>query len=149
MQFETFTADGGNDIHQNLALSKEVPVPQLAISYGTKPGSVSTSTVNEHWALQVRKRTYQERYLSYWQSTTSLTRSGQVVDAVILPVAPSASVEPGKGRYFGYTGVANVLDYAAITMPLGKVDKYIDMKRPPDEHVPVSDMDREIWESCE
>lgn len=96
----------------------------------------------------MRKRAYQERYLSYWQSTASLTRSGHAVDAVIMPAAPSASVEPGKGRYFGYTGVANVLDYAAVVVPSGKVNKDVDVKWEGSRHAPVSDMDREIGESC-
>lgn len=105
-----------------------------------------------HWALELRKRTYQERYASYWQSTASLTQSGRVVDAIIMPVAPSASVEPGKGRYFGYTGVGNVLDYTAVVLPVGTVDKEVDRmgaKGQEKEYVPLSEMDREIWESCE
>lgn len=63
-----------------------------------------------------------------------------------MPVAPSASVEPGKGRYLGYTGVGNVLDYSAAVLPAGNVDKEIDGT---EEHVPLSEMDQEIWESCE
>lgn len=66
-----------------------------------------------------------------------------------MPVASSASVEPGKGRYFGYTGVANVLDYTAVVVPVGTVDKEVDGKGGQNGYVPFSEMDREIWESCE
>lgn len=72
-----------------------------------------------------------------------------MIDAVILPVAPSASVRPGEGRYFGYTGVANVLDFSAATVPVGWVDKRLDGRGPEQEgYEPTGDMDREIWESC-
>ena len=57
-------------------------------------------------------------------------------------------MEPGKGRYFGYTGVANVLDYTAVAVPVGRVDEEIDVKGG-DGYVPTGETDREIWESCE
>ena len=63
-----------------------------------------------------------------------------------MPVAPSASVEPGKGRYLGYTGVANVLDYSAVVLPVRNVDREIDEK---EEYVAISEMDQEVWNSCE
>ena len=120
------------------------------MSYGTKFGGIPVSSVTSLWALQKRKYEYQERYLSYWRSSAQSTRSGRPVDAVLLPVAPSASVEPGKGAYFGYTGVANVLDYVAAVVPVTRADREVDIKEK--EHVgsyqPISDMDRQIWESC-
>ena len=110
------------------------------------PDSLPSSSITAHWAVQVRKRAYQERYAAYWQSTASLTRSKRVVDAVLMPVAPSASVEPGKGKYLGYTGVANVLDYSAAVLPVGNVDREVDGK---EEYVAISEMDQEVWNSCE
>ena len=38
----------------------------------------------------------------------------------------SSLVEPAKGKYFGYTGVGNVLDYTVVTVPAGKVDRSVD-----------------------
>ena len=61
-------------------------------------------------------------------------------------------MEPGKGRYFGYTGVGNVLDYTAVVLPVGTVDKDVDVKGGKggeNEYLPVTEMDQEIWESCE
>ena len=63
-----------------------------------------------------------------------------------MPVAPSASVEPGKGRYLGYTGVANVLDHSTVVLPVGNVGKEVDEK---EEYVAISEMDQEVWKSCE
>ena len=46
------------------------------------------------------------------------------VDAVISPATPTTSHKPTEGRYFGYTGVWNVLDYSAVAIRAGtKVDK--------------------------
>ena len=138
-QFQVFTADGGSDIHKTLSLAGEPPVPELEMSYGKK--ATDAFTITDHWALQVRKRDYQQRYLEYWQSTAARSQTGRVVDAVILPVAPSASVRPGQGRYFGYTAVANVLDYPSVTVPVAKVDKNADARDASSEHVPCSEMD--------
>lgn len=63
-----------------------------------------------------------------------------------MPVAPSASVRKGEGRYFGYTGVANVLDFTAMTVPMGKVDKSVDVRD--ESYQPIGDMDKEIWAQC-
>jgi amidase len=35
------------------------------------------------------------------------------------PTTPYASVEHGDFKYVGYTGVFNVLDYAAVSFPTG------------------------------
>ena len=148
-QFQTFIADGGKEIHGTLALSGEPPVHQLAISYGSQPGNLPVSTVAAHWALQQRKVEYQSKYLEYWRSTALRVASGRIVDAVIMPVAPSASVKPGEGAYFGYTGVANVLDFTSIVVPISKVDKTVDVTtKEQQQYQPISDMDRQIWESC-
>lgn len=98
-------------------------------------------TITAYWELQKQCLSYRERYAEYWN------RSGGV-DAVIMPVAPSASVRKGDGRYFGYTGVGNVVDGAVVVVPAGIVDKEKDGRVKRDMEG-VSEMDKEIWESCE
>ena len=63
-----------------------------------------------------------------------------------MPVAPSASVQPGKGRYLGYTALASVLDYSVVVLPVGNADKEVDGK---EEYLASSEMDQEVWDSCE
>lgn len=67
-----------------------------------------------------------------------------------MPEAPSASVKPGKGAYFGYTGVGSVLDYAVAIVSVGKAVRLVDEKSEEQKkYEPISDMDRQICESCE
>lgn len=98
-------------------------------------------TITAYWELQKQTLSYRERYAEYWNSTGG-------VDAVIMPVAPSVSVRKGEGKYFGYTGVANVLDAASVVIPAGVSDKGKDGRKERDMDG-VSDMDKTIWESCE
>ena len=98
-------------------------------------------TITAYWELQKQTTSYRERYAEYWNGTGG-------VDAVIMPVAPSVSVRKGEGKYFGYTGVANVLDAATVVVPAGVVDKEKDGRKERDMEG-VGDMDKAIWESCE
>ncbi|KAF2763750.1 amidase signature enzyme, partial [Teratosphaeria nubilosa] len=106
--WSAFALDSGTEIHTHLRASNEPPTPELAISYGANPRHLPTQTIHDAWALQTRKQAFQRLYNDYWRSTG--------VDAVIMPVAPTASHKRGEGRYFGYTGVWNVLDYAAVAL---------------------------------
>ncbi|KAL8972015.1 MAG: hypothetical protein Q9183_000771 [Haloplaca sp. 2 TL-2023] len=154
--FKVFTADSGQSIHSLLSLASEPPVPELALSYSTSASAALSAlglpmTINAYWDLQKKSTVFRERYFEYWNTTTaSITATAGSnttgVDAVIMPVAPSASVEKGEGKYFGYTGVGNVLDASVITVPAGTVDKGRDGKMERDMKG-VGDMDRVIWES--
>ncbi|CAK1357398.1 Acetamidase [Cercospora beticola] len=133
--WDTFAADGGKDIHSQLEVSGEPPVPELAISYGEKVGHLPVSSLNDAWTIETRKYDYGVRYASYWQSTG--------VDAVIAPAAPTTSHKPTKGRYFGYTGVWNVLDYSAVAVRSGTtVDKAVDVAVA--SATPLNPLDEEV-----
>lgn len=160
-QFRTFTSDSGQSIHSLLSLTSEPPVPELALSYSISASAALSAlgppmTLDAYWDLQKQCTSFRERYFEYWNTVTASTTTAAAtasttttgVDAVIMPVAPSASVKKGEGKYFGYTGVGNVLDASVITVPAGTVDKVRDGKKERDMEG-VGDMDREIWESCE
>jgi amidase len=66
---------------------------------------------------------------------------------LIGPTTPYSSVEHGKFKYVGYTGVFNIVDYAAVSFPCGvTVGKEIDRSKP--RHRPHSDLDKEIHAEC-
>jgi len=66
---------------------------------------------------------------------------------LIGPTTPYSSVEHGKFKYVGYTGVFNIVDYAAVSFPCGViVGKEIDWPKP--RHRPLSDLDKEIHAEC-
>ncbi|KAL1870409.1 hypothetical protein VTK73DRAFT_2647 [Phialemonium thermophilum] len=84
-------ADGGDDVHNNLALSGEPLLPILAYKYAVRK--------QPHELLEYQKYTvegleYELAYSDYWNSTAA--DDGQIVDAVIMPAAPHAAVIPGK-----------------------------------------------------
>ncbi|KAB2573462.1 Acetamidase [Lasiodiplodia theobromae] len=141
--WNTFAADGGKDIHSVASEAGEPLVPEISVSYGKELGHLPVGTVNDLWATQKQKYEYQARYLEYWQSTKKLTRSGEPVDALIAPAAPSASYKPTEGKYFGYTGVFNVLDYsAAVVKSPTKADMAKDL--PFKDYQPLNDFDKAV-----
>ncbi|KAK5629065.1 hypothetical protein RRF57_004780 [Xylaria bambusicola] len=74
-----------------------------------------------------------------------LTLKGQIVDAVIMPVAPHAAVIPGKYYHTGYTAVINLLNYSAVVIPVTRADKHIDIID--DSYRPSNDVDRMNWDA--
>lgn len=72
-----------------------------------------------------------------------MTRSKRPVDAVILPVAPSAAVEEGLFGYYAYSAIANVLDYTAGSFPV----TFADRSRDPTlkNYTPGNPTDRSVW----
>ncbi|KAK4244361.1 amidase signature domain-containing protein [Corynascus novoguineensis] len=145
--WSAFFADGGKDIHSQLSLSGEPAVPDLAMNFGDKPGHLRPNeTVNELWDTQRRRYEYQARYLQYWESTAAQTSTGEPVDAILVPVAPTVGYERGRGLYPGYTTVYNVLDYSAAVVRAGRADAARDL--PYDKFEPQGDLDATIQAHC-
>ncbi|KAL1842570.1 hypothetical protein VTJ49DRAFT_4853 [Mycothermus thermophilus] len=71
---------------------------------------------------------------------------GRPVDAIILPVIPSAAVRPGKLCHYDYITLANVLDHPTMVIPVTRADKSID--QPVLNYVPVGEKDAKTWEDC-
>lgn len=107
--------------------------------------------MGELWSLQNRIYDYQTRYFEYWNNTVSLTGTGRPVDAILIPLGPTLSFKPEGGIYFGYTGVANLLNVTAGVVQISRADAAIDSANREEEaqEAPVSDLDRTIQESCE
>lgn len=109
-----------------MALSGEPITPQAAQLYGTKQSDETNAS--DIAATNVAKRHYQKEYLDYWNSTKDLTGTGRPVDAFIMPFAPFAAARPGRYNYYGYSTIANTLDYTACTIPVTNVDQSVDVK---------------------
>ncbi|KAF2263451.1 amidase [Lojkania enalia] len=130
-------ADGGHDIHKQLRLSGEPLIPQLRETFRLRD-PMSLITYQE---LTVEGRDYEGAYADYWNSTAE--SDGQLVDAVIMPVAPHAAVIPGKYYHTAYTESINLLDYSAVVIPVTKADKSIDIADP--NYTPLNDVDAKNW----
>ncbi|WEW57130.1 amidase [Emydomyces testavorans] len=132
-------ADGGHDIHKQLDLSGEPLIPQLRDSFALrKPISLL-----EYHALTIEGRDYEAAYSDYWNSTAN--EDGQIVDAVIMPVAPHAAVIPGKYYHTAYTEAINLMDYSAVVIPVTKADKTHD--KTDKGYKPLNDLDARNWEA--
>ena len=137
-------SDQGADMVKQCTLSGEPLIKEVQRFVSTNPAPVPISL--ELFAdLNIKKQDYQNEYLDYWNTSSEKTGTGLPVDAVILPVAPTAAVINDKYMYYGYTNVANVLDYTCVTFPVSKADKEVDVFD--HEYTPMNDLDRANWEA--
>ena len=81
-------------------------------------------------------------YAKLWNETK--------VDAILCPNASTASSIHGTSLYFGYTAVWNLLDYAAVAFPTGRVHETDgtvvvppEASRAPKEH--MSNFTSNLW----
>ncbi|OAT09536.1 hypothetical protein BDBG_17243 [Blastomyces gilchristii SLH14081] len=77
---------------------------------------------NAETCLDVQKIAYREAYLAHWNRTG--------IDALIMPVMAWVNFKPRtwveSKQLLGYSALWNLLDYAALTVPITKVDPVID-----------------------
>lgn len=96
--------------------------------------------------LEREKWAFQTAYLKQWQS------SG--IDGLILPNLPWVGYRPKtwvqSKQWLGYTAIFNLLNYAAVTVPVTNADAQLDR---PDEswrvHVPRNPSDEFNHRQCE
>lgn len=123
-----------------------------ALHGGTRrgnPSNPSTSTPTNqpgHAQLEREKWVLQSTYLKQWQL------SG--IDGLILPVLPWVGYRPKtwvlSKQWLGYTALFNLLNYAAVTVPVAAADEVLD--RPDDSwraHVPRNASDEFNHRQCE
>ncbi|EZF92605.1 hypothetical protein H113_06551 [Trichophyton rubrum MR1459] len=132
------SADGGNDIKKQLGLSGEPPIPQIKMLLEDK----EPLPLLEYQDLILQGIEYAEAYADYWNSTAQ--DDGQVVDAIIAPLAPWAAVIPTKYYHTAYTQAINLLDYSVSVVPVTIADKNVDIANP--DYEPISELDKVNWE---
>ncbi|KAI1125900.1 amidase signature domain-containing protein [Nemania abortiva] len=132
-------ADGAHDIHSQLDLSGEPLIPELQETFQLR----EPMNLLECQDLTLQGLQYEAEYSDYWNSTAE--EDGQIVDAVIMPVAPHAAVVPGKYYHTAYTEVINLLNYSVVVIPVTKADKLVD--KVDSSYQPSNDLDRMNWEA--
>ncbi|KAK1765526.1 Acetamidase [Phialemonium atrogriseum] len=133
-------ADGGDDVHSHLARSGEPVIPIVAHAYAVRR---EAEPLLEYQKRTVQGLEYEAGYSDYWNSTAE--DDGQIVDAVIMPVAAHAAVIPGQYYDNHYGEVINLLNYSAGVIPITKADKNVDV--PNTAYQPKSSVDKLNWES--
>ncbi|KAF8306763.1 amidase [Clavulina sp. PMI_390] len=141
-----FTADGGISIKKLIAESGE-DWPLGLLAY--KETSHHPSTY-ELWQLQAGRTEYQKNSLDHWMKTKELTSTGREIDFILCPTTPYAACPHDTFEYVGYTGIYNVIDWAAATIPVLRASPEIDVRTPEyDAYKPVSAIDERIWKTYE
>lgn len=138
IQDQFYTADGGEDIRREVLAGGEPFIPHVeALVNRGKPISVY-----EYWQLNKLKHEQQKRYLDKWNAVHS--PSGRKVDILLTPVMPHSAVPHRGCRWVGYTKVWNFLDYSAVVLPGGAVDKNVDTKADA-SYQPRNELDKWNW----
>jgi Asp-tRNA(Asn)/Glu-tRNA(Gln) amidotransferase A subunit family amidase len=77
------------------------------------------------------------------------------IDALLLPVTPWVGYKPKtwvvSKQWLGYTALYNLLNYAAVTVPVATADPELDDPRKDEEwsgHVPRNESDRFNHQQC-
>lgn len=132
-------ADGAHDVHRQLDLSGEPLIPPLREAFQLR----DPTPLLEYQDKTLEGKRYNEAYYDYWNSTGD--DDGQIVDAVLMPVAPHAAVIPGKYYHVAYTESINLMDFSAAVIPVTVADKSIDQFD--HGYQPLNEIDRKNWEA--
>lgn len=113
-----YSADGGEDITTDISAGGEPFIPHVEklVNRG------KAISVYEYWQLNRKKWALQQAYLEKWKSVESPV-TGRTADILIMPPMPHTSVPHGGCKWVGYTKIWNVLDYSALVIPGGHVEK--------------------------
>lgn len=138
-----FTADGGQDIQRDCEVSGEPPIPHVK-AMAARGSAIS---VRDYWQLNRRKRAAQKAYLEKWKRTRC-PETGREVDIILTAGMPHAALPHRHCRWVGYTKFANLLDYTALVIPGGKVDRVVDLSKEDPAvagYQPRNEQDRWNW----
>lgn len=142
--FRILGSTSAKKAREALNASGEPPIPQIADWYEHEDNEPNTTA--DFWMLCEQRWKYRAQYKAYWNSVGDSTRSGREPDGIILPVAPTLAVRHGEFRYYGYSAIANVLDYPSGVFPVTFGDETLDVVR---QDLPfLSDMDELVQKTC-
>lgn len=141
-----FGVDGFLEMENEVANSGEPALTEdLYLAFNsTKPEPLKS--IEPYWKLAGQKYKYQQKYLSYWQSTKTQTTTGRPADALITPVWHATAVKAGQNPKINgdYLVEQNILDLPAIPIPIGTVDSKIDKKDI--NYKPINEMDQDVYD---
>lgn len=139
-----YGADGGEDLKRACQESGEPLMFQLTDSEPDLEASTQDVSVYASWQVALERDVYRKEYLDYTMASVSQTGTTRPVDAIISPIANSASCQHDRNDYLGYTKIWNLLDYPVVVMPITHVDPVKDKAHKLD--VSYSNRDQELWD---
>ncbi|GAO18379.1 hypothetical protein UVI_02009900 [Ustilaginoidea virens] len=137
IQLPLYFADGGRDVKALLA-GKE-PILASAKRLLDDP-NIRERTLHEVRKLNLARDLYRAEYLQHWADTAKATSSGQPMDVLICPAAPTQGTPHEVKTWWGYCSQWNLLDYPSGVLPAGRVrctDAY------PEGYEPANELDEE------
>lgn len=135
-----YVADGFEDVLCDINASGEPMIPHVQGLADRAKGKALS--VYEYWQVNKKKIALRQKYLSRWNQTRS--PSGKPVDVLLGPTTAHTAAPHHKLRWVGYTKVWNLLDYPAVSFPVDKVRKEVDVQ--PNNYQPRNDLDAWNWE---
>ncbi|OQV03841.1 hypothetical protein CLAIMM_08830 isoform 1 [Cladophialophora immunda] len=144
--FPIYYATGAKEMRDLIEASGE-PWPPAAGKISNSPAVRDRKlTVKELYELNATRDQYKKGYLRHWKKTASQTKSGEPIDVLLCPTASSASFPHDFLPWWGYSSQYNMLDMPGVVIPVGKVDKTVDVKDK--TYSPVTKWDQENYDMC-
>lgn len=116
-----YTVDSGEDIRSSVAEGGELMIPRVEALFN----SGEAISVYKYWEIDKLKGEAQTAYLKKGNKIRD-PETGRRVDVLLTPVMPHPAVPRAKCKWVGYTKVRGLLDYTAVVLPGGHVDKNVD-----------------------
>lgn len=138
-----YGADGGEDLKRACQESGEPLMFQLTDGESDLEESTQDVSIYASWQVALEKDKYRKKYLDYTMATVSQTGTSRPVDAIISPIANSASCQHDRNDYLGYTKIWNLLDYPVVVIPITHVDTTKDEAHKLNQ--PYSNRDQDLW----
>jgi amidase len=88
------------------------------VAFTLKTFQTQPLSITELFACNTQQSGWKGAMSQWWTASSSLTRTGRPIDAIIGPTSAAAGAPHDMPGYCGYTSVWNILDYPAATLPL-------------------------------
>lgn len=120
-----YFTDGGKSEQKLMEASGEPLRPLSKFILNERPG-VKELNGSEIWSITNERNQYRAAYNNKWNATaTELDSYGMptgTVDVILCPAGPGAAPPLDCARYWAYTSQWNLLDYSALTFPVGNAE---------------------------
>ena len=140
-----YFTDGGTEDAATIAESGEPWRPLTTFIIKENP-CVKKLTPQKLYYWQEEREAYRKEYAKVWNDTATGEGGQGAVDVILCPVGPGVAPMHNSAKYWGYTSLWNLLDYPAVSFPVGKVDKAKDGIN--EAFNPLTELDEENFKLC-
>jgi amidase len=129
-----YASDGGSDVFATLKESGEPNIPNFEDLLNPTLPKVD---MNELWAAHLKKWAYQCEYLEQFRLAEETL--GSEIDAIVMPITPTAAIRHNQFKYYGYASAINLLDFTSVVVPVTFANKAIDLGT--EGYIPLNELD--------